>query len=100
MKPGAIMSSEYGGNKDKGAALLSRLLKTIRDPAALAFSYQAEDAAVLHLLLDCGAEDLEVFTLDTNKLFPETVYSCKRHTIHPGSRKSPRSCPPAGLFDF
>jgi phosphoadenosine phosphosulfate reductase len=51
---------------------LSRLLKTIRGPIALALSYQAEDAAALHLLLQCGAGDLEVFTLDTRKLFPET----------------------------
>ncbi|MDR1429741.1 MAG: phosphoadenylyl-sulfate reductase, partial [Spirochaetaceae bacterium] len=42
-------------------------------PIALAFSYQAEDAAALHLLLRCGAEDVEVFTLDTNRLFPETA---------------------------
>jgi phosphoadenosine phosphosulfate reductase len=52
---------------------LSRLLKTIRGPVALAFSYQAEDTAALHLLLQCGAGDLEVFTLDTRKLFPETA---------------------------
>ncbi|MDR2797667.1 MAG: phosphoadenylyl-sulfate reductase [Treponema sp.] len=44
----------------------------MRGPAALAFSYQAEDAAALHLLLQCGGEEVEVFTLDTRRLFPET----------------------------
>ncbi|MDR3147676.1 MAG: phosphoadenylyl-sulfate reductase [Treponema sp.] len=57
---------------DKGAEALSRILKAIRGPLALALSYQAEDVAALHLLLRCGAEAPEVFTLDTNRLFPET----------------------------
>jgi phosphoadenosine phosphosulfate reductase len=52
--------------------LLFRITKKIAGPIALAFSYQAEDAAALHLLLQCGIKDLEVFTLDTLKLFPET----------------------------
>jgi phosphoadenosine phosphosulfate reductase len=43
----------------------------IKGPIALAFSYQAEDLAALHLLLQCNIESLEVFTLDTKKLFPE-----------------------------
>jgi phosphoadenosine phosphosulfate reductase len=44
----------------------------------MAFSYQAEDAAALHLLLRAGAlapeggAGPEVFTLDTRRLFPET----------------------------
>ncbi|MDR1932859.1 MAG: phosphoadenylyl-sulfate reductase [Spirochaetales bacterium] len=54
------------------AEALSLHLQTIEGPVALAFSYQAEDAAALHLLLRCGADNLEVFTLDTHKLFPET----------------------------
>lgn len=68
-------------NDDKDTEVLSRLLKAVKGPLALAFSYQAEDAAALHLLLRCGGKDretrkirksLEVFTLNTNKLFPET----------------------------
>jgi phosphoadenosine phosphosulfate reductase len=55
-----------------GADALSRILRAIRSPIALAFSYQAEDAAALHLLLGCGGE-VEVFTLDTRRLFPETA---------------------------
>jgi phosphoadenosine phosphosulfate reductase len=58
---------------DKGGEALSRILKALRGPAALAFSYQAEDAAALHLLLRCGGEGAEVFTLDTRRLFPETA---------------------------
>ncbi|GHV82105.1 phosphoadenosine phosphosulfate reductase [Spirochaetia bacterium] len=54
------------------AALLPRIVEKINGPIALAFSYQTEDAAALHLLLQCGITDLEVFTLDTLKLFPET----------------------------
>jgi phosphoadenosine phosphosulfate reductase len=86
-----LLDQEHGGS-DKGAGLLSRLLKTIRGPIALALSYQAEDAAALHLLLRCGGGDLEVFTLDTNKLFPETgayhrelegFFNIKIHTYHP-----------------
>ncbi|GHV73917.1 hypothetical protein AGMMS49940_12190 [Spirochaetia bacterium] len=52
---------------------LPSILDKIRGPIALAFSYQAEDAAALHLLLQCGIPDPEVFTLDTLKLFPETL---------------------------
>ncbi|MDR1317197.1 MAG: phosphoadenylyl-sulfate reductase [Spirochaetales bacterium] len=48
------------------------ILAKIKGPVALAFSHQAEDAAVLHLALGRGLEGLEVFTLDTGKLFPET----------------------------
>jgi phosphoadenosine phosphosulfate reductase len=63
--------------------ILASILDKIRGPVALAFSHQAEDAAVLHLVLQSipefasGAQDpdrtLEVFTLDTEKLFSETV---------------------------
>jgi phosphoadenosine phosphosulfate reductase len=75
---------------------LSRLLKTIGGPVALAFSYQAEDAAALHLLLQCGAGDLEVFTLDTRKLFPETAeyhrelerfFNITIHKYYPGQEE-------------
>jgi phosphoadenosine phosphosulfate reductase len=63
------------GKGDKDVEILSRLLEAVRGPVALAFSYQAEDAAALHLLLRCGGEAREtpeVFILDTGKLFPET----------------------------
>jgi phosphoadenosine phosphosulfate reductase len=56
---------------ERTAAVLPQITGKIRGPIALAFSYQAEDVAALHLLLQCGVEDLEVFTLDTLKLFPE-----------------------------
>jgi phosphoadenosine phosphosulfate reductase len=56
----------------RAAALLPRIVEKIKGPIALAFSYQAEDVAALHLLLQCGIVGLEVFTLDTLKLFPET----------------------------
>jgi phosphoadenosine phosphosulfate reductase len=52
---------------------LPDILSKIRGTVALAFSHQAEDAAALHLVLQCGPESLEVFTLDTGKLFPETL---------------------------
>jgi phosphoadenosine phosphosulfate reductase len=55
---------------------LEKILEKIDGPLALAFSHQAEDAAVLDVLLQCGegiAGRLEAFTLDTRKLFPETV---------------------------
>jgi phosphoadenosine phosphosulfate reductase len=67
------MPSDSDCKGDTGEEVLSRLLKTIRGPVGLAFSYQAEDAAALHLLSRYGADNLEVFTLDTNKLFPETA---------------------------
>jgi phosphoadenosine phosphosulfate reductase len=57
---------------------LQNILDKIRGRIALAFSYQAEDVAALHLLLEAlavlgdSAPPLEVFTLDTRKLFPET----------------------------
>ena len=54
---------------------LETILENITGPVALAFSYQAEDAAVLHLLLQSEKlrKRLSVFTLDTLKLFPETI---------------------------
>ncbi|MDR3301733.1 MAG: phosphoadenylyl-sulfate reductase [Spirochaetaceae bacterium] len=55
---------------------LEKILEKIDGQLALAFSHQAEDAAALDLLLQCGQGirgRLEVFTLDTRKLFPETV---------------------------
>jgi phosphoadenosine phosphosulfate reductase len=62
--------------------VLRNILNAIKGPFAFAFSHQAEDAAALHLVLRCKPElcapeacaqrVLEVFTLDTGKLFPET----------------------------
>jgi phosphoadenosine phosphosulfate reductase len=52
---------------------LAGILDKIAGPVALAFSYQAEDVAALHLALGCAREPPEVFTLDTGKLFPETL---------------------------
>jgi phosphoadenosine phosphosulfate reductase len=52
---------------------LARILSAIKGPLALAFSHQAEDTAALHLTLACKPESLEVFTLDTGKLFSETL---------------------------
>jgi phosphoadenosine phosphosulfate reductase len=53
--------------------LLPAILNKIQGPLALAFSHQAEDVASLHLALQYAPESLEVFTLDTGKLFPETL---------------------------
>jgi phosphoadenosine phosphosulfate reductase len=69
-KLGACMLSE---TIRKSAEETVRILKNLRGPLSLAFSYQAEDVAALHLVLQSGARDLEVFTLDTLKLFPETA---------------------------
>ncbi len=60
------------------APFLQNILDKIRGRIALAFSYQAEDVAALHLSLEAlaalgdSAPLLEVFTLDTRKLFSET----------------------------
>ncbi|MDR1615024.1 MAG: phosphoadenylyl-sulfate reductase [Campylobacteraceae bacterium] len=51
--------------------LLQQIVSKIDGKIALSFSYQAEDTAALHLLLQCGIKSLEVFTLDTGKLFHE-----------------------------
>jgi phosphoadenosine phosphosulfate reductase len=50
---------------------LQRITECIQGHIALAFSYQSEDAIALHLLLNNGCKNLEVFTLDTHKLFSE-----------------------------
>jgi phosphoadenosine phosphosulfate reductase len=55
------------------AAVLSDILEKINGDLVLAFSYQAEDVVVLHLLKTCTSRSVEVFTLDTHKLFPETA---------------------------
>ncbi|MDR0761524.1 MAG: phosphoadenylyl-sulfate reductase [Campylobacteraceae bacterium] len=54
--------------------LLQQIVSKIDGKIALSFSYQAEDTAVLHLLSQCKIKSLEVFTLDTGKLFDE----CKK----------------------
>jgi phosphoadenosine phosphosulfate reductase len=51
--------------------LLQQIVSKIDGKIALSFSYQAEDTAVLHLLSQCRIKSLEVFTLDTGKLFDE-----------------------------
>ncbi|GHS99534.1 phosphoadenosine phosphosulfate reductase [Planctomycetales bacterium] len=51
--------------------ILPRLLHALRPPLALAFSYQTEDVAALHLLKQLGVDGVEIFTLNTGKLFPE-----------------------------
>ncbi|MDR1460802.1 MAG: phosphoadenylyl-sulfate reductase [Campylobacteraceae bacterium] len=50
---------------------LQQILSKINGEIALSFSYQAEDTVVLHLLSQCEIKSLEVFTLDTGKLFKE-----------------------------
>jgi phosphoadenosine phosphosulfate reductase len=52
-------------------SLLQQIVSKIDGKIALSFSYQAEDAAVLHLLSQCKIKSFEVFTLDTGKLFDE-----------------------------
>jgi phosphoadenosine phosphosulfate reductase len=51
---------------------LEKILEKITGRVALAFSHQREDVVVLDMLLKCRRKDVEVFTLDTLKLFPET----------------------------
>jgi len=53
--------------------MLQTIVNKIKGTVALSFSYQAEDVAALRLLMDANTVNLEVFTLDTLKLFPETV---------------------------
>jgi len=53
--------------------MLRTIVDKITGTIALSFSYQAEDVAALRLLVDAHVVNLEVFTLDTLKLFPETV---------------------------
>jgi phosphoadenosine phosphosulfate reductase len=65
MRAGAIMSYE------KSYDLLRQILSKIDGKIALSFSYQAEDTVVLHFLSQCKIKSLEVFTLDTGKLFEE-----------------------------
>jgi phosphoadenosine phosphosulfate reductase len=55
---------------------LEKILEKITGPVGVAFSYQAEDVAVLGLLADIAGNlrnRIEVFTLDTLKSFPETA---------------------------
>lgn len=54
--------------------LIDGIAQKISGGVALAFSYQAEDAAALHLAISCNAlrGRLSVLTLDTKRLFPET----------------------------
>jgi phosphoadenosine phosphosulfate reductase len=55
--------------------MLEKILEKISGPIAAAFSYQAEDAAVLGLLAELAPnlrDRIETFTLDTGKFFPET----------------------------
>lgn len=59
---------------EQSEEVLCGILGKIKGPVALAFSHQAEDAVVLDLLTRRHPpENLEVFTVDTKKLFPETL---------------------------
>jgi phosphoadenosine phosphosulfate reductase len=53
--------------------MFANILEKIAGDVALAFSYQAEDVVVLHLLKTFVTRPVEIFTLDTQKLFPETA---------------------------
>ncbi|GHU33134.1 phosphoadenosine phosphosulfate reductase [Betaproteobacteria bacterium] len=54
------------------SAFLSGILEKIAGDVALAFSYQAEDVVALHLARAQTVRPVQVFTLDTGRLFPET----------------------------
>ncbi|MFV0480539.1 MAG: phosphoadenylyl-sulfate reductase [Campylobacteraceae bacterium] len=52
---------------------VEKILSSLKGPVALAFSHQAEDVIALDIALKSGYKDLEVFTLNTGKLFDETL---------------------------
>ena len=55
----------------RSAEFLAATVPRIRGTVVLACSYQAEDIAALDMLLTLKIPSLEVFTLDTGRLFPE-----------------------------
>ncbi|MDR1976650.1 MAG: phosphoadenylyl-sulfate reductase [Campylobacteraceae bacterium] len=57
----------------QGQESLQRVIDKIKGAVALSFSYQAEDVVALHFLSHCRIKSLEVFTLDTGKLFDECL---------------------------
>jgi phosphoadenosine phosphosulfate reductase len=66
------MSSENDGSCFRWTReFLSSTAARIRGVVALACSYQAEDIAALDMLLKVKPPEIEVFTLDTGRLFPE-----------------------------
>ncbi|MDR2795824.1 MAG: phosphoadenylyl-sulfate reductase [Spirochaetaceae bacterium] len=66
------MSSENGADCfHRSKEFLECIAACIRGPVALAHSYQAEDTVALDILIKVRIKELEVFTLDTNRLFPE-----------------------------
>jgi phosphoadenosine phosphosulfate reductase len=71
-KAGVIMLSERRDRLFKQSGeFLARVTSSIKGPVALAYSYQTEDTVALDMLLRLGLKEFIVFTLDTNKLFPE-----------------------------
>ncbi|MDR2637755.1 MAG: phosphoadenylyl-sulfate reductase [Zoogloeaceae bacterium] len=64
------MTNEHPPNDD--GLILADILDALAGDVALAFSHQAEDVVVLHLLKTHARRPVEVFTLDTQKLFPQT----------------------------
>lgn len=83
--------------REKDAALLAQKLSSTNDlterirmiaaatPGRLAFSTSLgkEDQAILHAIHDAGA-DVDVFTLDTLRHFPETLETLKKSQEHFG----------------
>ena len=68
-QPDSFMSTDHA--LADGLALAA-ILEKIAGDVALAFSHQAEDVVVLHLLKAHARRPVDVFTLDTQKFFPET----------------------------
>jgi phosphoadenosine phosphosulfate reductase len=66
------MSSENDGGCFRWTReFLAATAARINGPVVLACSYQAEDIAALDILLQVKPPEIEVFTLDTGRLFPE-----------------------------
>ena len=66
------MSSVYETKANEAIRVLKELIAEKSLKVTLAFSHQSEDAIAISLAQKAGI-DFDVFTLDTHKLFPESI---------------------------
>src|SRR6185437_13076237 len=65
---------------------ITELRRRIEGRIAFSTSLGLEDQAILHAIAESGIEDIDVFTLDTGRLFPEVLETVELSELRYGIR--------------